>query len=199
MGWLFKYGMKRAELIRERQATHEWKGKDNTDIKDVVLASCYRGGRFSGVFYAVHERTETLGEKTATERWIEVTLMECKPIAGYGPSWGYKDMEASMGPGNFSCPLGYLDMVPEKLCATGCEGCKRESCSGLWERNWRANVRAYHAKRAAESAKVKGLKKGQIVDLEEGCSPRQLVIVSTRPLVGESGGRQYRIKPQWLA
>lgn len=196
MGWTFNTnGQRRAAMIAERAETREWKRKDGAAVKDVVLAHCFRGGRFSGVWYAVHERTATKrGMGVERERWLEVTLMKCN-----GGEWGYKDMEESMGPCEVSCPLGYLEMVPEKTCPEKCEGCAKDSCSGLWARRWRARVRAYHAERDAARVKAKALTPGTIVQLKEGCSPRELVIVSTKPLVGESGGRQYRFKPRQLA
>lgn len=199
MGWTFTYGQKRAALIAERTRTQEWERKDGTAVKDVILAHCFRGGRFSGVFYAVHERTATLRGKSETERWLEVTLMQCHTYPEHGPSWGYKDMEESMGPCEVSCPLGYLDMVPEKKCAPNCEGCAKDSCSGLWARRWRERVRAYHAERTEARDKAKALTLGQIVRLKDGCSPRELVIVSTKPLIGESGGMKYRFKAGQLA
>lgn len=200
MGWTFTYGQKRAELISERSETREWDQKDGTHVKDVVLAHCYRGGVFSGVWYAVHERTRSKDAKvTDSERWIEVTLMQCHRYPDHGPSWGYKDMEESMGPCEVSCPLGYLDMVPERTCPPDCKGCAKDSCSGLWARKWRKNVREYHAKRAASRNKVKALKPNDIVRLKEGCSPKELVIVSVRPLVGEFGGRRYKFKANQLA
>jgi hypothetical protein len=196
MGWTFTYGQKRAELIAERTAAREWKGKDGVQIKDTVLAHCYRGGVFKGTFYAVHERTHTKGKQVETERWIEVTLMQCHTYPEHGPSWGYKDMEESMGPCEVSCPLGYLEMVPEPKCAPDCP---KDGHGHVWARNWRELVRAYHAERGAATAKAKALTKGQIVQLKEGCSPRELVIVSTKPLIGESGGRQYKFKARQLA
>lgn len=190
MGWLYGW-RKKADIIERRIMPHEWDGNDGARIKDTVIAHCYRGGTFSGVFYAVHERTTKRKGKTETERWLEVTLMKC-----IGGDWGYKDMEESMGPCEVSCPLGYLEMVPEPKCAPDCP---TEGHGHVWARNWRERVRAYHAERGAATAKVKALTKGQIVQLKEGCSPRELVIVSTKPLIGESGGRQYRFKAKQLA
>lgn len=197
MGWTFTFGQKRAELIAERTAKRDWKRTDGIKVKDVVLAHCFRGGVFKGTFYAVHERTKTKrGEEPKVERWIEVTLMQCHTYPEHGPSWGYKDMEESMGPSEVSCPLSYLAMVPEPKCT---KDCPKEEHSHNWTLNWRARVRAYHAEREAVRVKAKALKPGVIVQLKPECSPRELVIVSTKPLVGESGGRQYRIKPRQLA
>ena len=103
MGWLFQPGSTRRELIKER--THGWERASNEMlVKSSCLAHCFRGGRFSGVLWSVWERTFTKG-------------------------WGYKDMEESMHPYFYSCPLGYLEMVPI------------EQFGGNEE--WRVGVRSY--------------------------------------------------------
>jgi hypothetical protein len=190
MGWTFTDGQKRAELIAERAQTREWaREKTGERVKDVVLAHCFRGGRFSGTFYAVHERTvRDGGKETERERWIEVTLMKC-----YGGSWGYKDMEETMGPCEISCPLGYLDMVPEPQCTADCP---KDGHGHVWARNWRG--RAYHAERAAQRQAAAGLKVGDTVKLKEGCTPPEIVVVQVKPLRGEYDGRVYRVKPTHL-
>lgn len=50
----------------------------------------------------------------------------------YDGQWGYKPVEASMGPTRVSCPLKFLAMVP---------------CSGETEAVWRPYVVEYWAKR----------------------------------------------------
>jgi hypothetical protein len=56
--------------------------------------------------------------------------------------WGYKDLDESMGPYYFSCPLKYLDMVPIDRYGGNAE--------------WRAGVVAYH-ERQREKQKLKAL------------------------------------------
>jgi hypothetical protein len=91
----------------------------------------------------------------------------CDLLAGQrGYCWGYKDMEESMGPCYYTCPLKYLDLVPEPD-------------------SRRAKVRAYHAKRRA-------LAVGATVKLVH-CRVPEVTIVSLRPLVGEYAGTRYRI------
>src|SRR5207244_4304144 len=106
MGWLFKEGCSRKELIAER--TEDWdRTKDGgTQIKSTCLAHCYRGGSFSGILWSVWERTFTKNGQQAepTQRWIVCDLMRYQ--RDYG--WGYKDMEESMHPYYYSCPLKYL-------------------------------------------------------------------------------------------
>ena len=110
MGWLFTLGSTRRDLIAERAKHWECTGENGMLINSTCLAHCYRGGRFSGVLWSVWERTFTRDGRIAqpTERWITCDLLRYQN--GYG--WGYKDMEESMHPYYYSCPLGYLEMVP---------------------------------------------------------------------------------------
>ena len=95
-------------------------------VKTTCLAHCFRGGRFSGVLWAVWERTFSGGER-ATERWITCDLLRYQKDYG----WGYKDMEESMHPYYYCCPLKYLEMVPI------------DQYGGHAE--WREGVRKHHA------------------------------------------------------
>ena len=126
MGWLFTRNQTRKELVAEN--THSWERtkEDGTHLKAVALKHCYRGNFFSGVLWTVWEYTYTNLDGTIKEvkRWIGCDL--CRYQKNYG--WGYKDMSESAHPFYYSCPLGYLNMVP-----VVCE-------------EWRKGVREYHAK-----------------------------------------------------
>ena len=128
MGWLFNAGWTRRDLIAERSKDWEHQRQDGLLVRSKCLAHCYRGGVFSGVLWSVWERTfQKDGQPTEPEqRWISCDLLRCE--AG---EWGYKDMEESMHHYFYSCPLGYLDLVPI------------EKYSGHAE--WRELVRQYHA------------------------------------------------------
>jgi hypothetical protein len=130
MGWLFKNGCTRKELIRERAENWEKETNDML-VRSVCLAHCYRGGVFSGVLWAVWERTFTKDGATMkpAERWITCDLLKYQN--NYG--WGYKDMEESMFPYYFSCPMKYLAMVP------------LEQFGG--HPQWRECVEQYHERR----------------------------------------------------
>lgn len=135
MGWLFKNGCSRKELIRERAESWETETSDMF-VKSTCLAHCYRGGVFSGVLWAVWERTFMKDGQAVkpAERWITCDLLKYQ--RDYG--WGYKDMEESMFPYYFSCPLGYLEMV------------SLEQYGGHPE--WREAVKQYHEKHRRHSA-----------------------------------------------
>jgi len=131
MGWLFTHGSTRQGLIRERTQNWDRTTEDGMVVKSTCLAHCFRGGRFSGVLWAVWERTFSKDGQDVqpTERWITCDLLRYQ--MGYG--WGYKEMDESMGPFYYSCPLGYLDMVPI------------DQYGG--NEQWREGVKAHHARR----------------------------------------------------
>ena len=129
MGWLFKTGYSRQDMIAERKKGWEQTKDDGTTIKSSCLAHCYRGGIFSGVLWSVWERTFVKdGQQTEPpQRWII-----CDLLRFLQSEWGYKDIEEVMHPFYYSCPLKYLDLVPI------------EQYGGHAE--WRELVRKYHAR-----------------------------------------------------
>ncbi len=128
MGWTYPNGVSRKELIQQRTRTWEREINDVL-VRSNCIAHCFRGGRFSGVLWAVWERTfERDGKQVEkTQRWITCDLIRC-----YSGDWGYKDMDESCGPYYFSCPQSYLTMV------------SLEQYGGNAE--WRSQVRLYHQK-----------------------------------------------------
>lgn len=126
MGWLFTVGSTRRELIAERVESWE-RQLGELLVKSKCLAHCFRGGRFSGVLWSVWERTFNDSEARPPERWIQCDLLQ---YSKSNDGWGYKDMDESMHPYFYSCPLGYLEKVPI------------EQFGGNEE--WRKGVQAYH-------------------------------------------------------
>ena len=179
MGWLVSSTWTRKSLIQER--TECWSTKKNsvaegkpTYIVSTCLKHCYRGNAFSGVLWGVWEQrlhdTQTDAE-LKTELFISCDLLRCSRGED-GREWGYKDMEESMGPCYYSCPLGYLEMAP------------------VANENWREDVRKYHdIRRLKFKPKV-----GMVIKLKDGCNPQYLTVVKTRPLRGQDRyGRSYKI------
>lgn len=130
MGWTYPHGVNRQELIAQRVKSWE---RDTCEmlVKTECLKHCFRGGQFSGVLWTVWKRTFTKdGEEVQPEeRFIGCDLLRC-----YGGEWGYKDMEESMGPFYYSCPLLYLELVPI------------ERFGG--NARWREEVKEHHRHRA---------------------------------------------------
>jgi hypothetical protein len=131
MGWLFKHGCSRKDLIEERAKSWEATSGEML-VTSVCLAHCYRGNLYSGILWAVWERTYTKDGQAIkpVERWITCDLLRHRKDYG----WGYKDLEESMFPYYFSCPLGYLELVPI------------DQYGGHAE--WREGVQRYHALQA---------------------------------------------------
>lgn len=95
--------------------------------------------------------------------------------------WGYKDMDESMGPCDISCPVSFLDMVPDP---------------GGYATEWRAKVRAHAERKAALKA---NLAVGATIVLRAGCTPERLTCTSVTPLraLGPNG-ISYRVPPRLI-
>lgn len=160
MGWLFMSGYSRNDVIRER--TKSW---SNERLTSVCLKHALRGN----VLWAVWEHQFKDG---STDRFIACDLLQRQKEYG----WGYKDLEESMHPSYYTCPLSFLDLAPPT-----CE-------------EWRQGVRAYHAK----MHQVPDLKVGDRVTLKN-CNIPEVTITSLRPLYGRYAGRLYHLNRRVLA
>lgn len=128
MGWYYGH-TSRKNLVSELTSGFT---RGNNHI--ACVKHCYRGNAFRGVLWSVWERRLCVGVGSRVEgTWIKCDLMEC-----VGGEWGYKPMEECMGPFYYSCPLGYLALVPDDSPGTNPE--------------WREGVRAYHAERKRSQA-----------------------------------------------
>ena len=119
MGWLFTYGIRRADLIAERTERRERVVELPTCSYRIVsrcIAHCYRGSAWRGVLWSVREHwwlnLEDGSEVLPPVRFIACDLLEYHRDGQRGDSWGYKDLCESSGPCEVSCPLSYLVMVP---------------------------------------------------------------------------------------
>lgn len=162
MGWLYTQDATRADIINE--LTHE-RVNDRGVFR--TLRKCFRGN----TMYALHES----GPPGNLKKWICVYLLQRNGKFG----WGYKDIEETMGPYYYDCPVSYLDEADPPTTETATK--------------WRDEVRAKSNQRASKRPKV-----GEIWKLIAGCCPRQIRITSLRPLRGESSGSMYRLKRRHL-
>ena len=99
-------------------------------------------------------------------------------------NWAYKPIEESMGPFEYSCPISFLDVAQHPFPNGYPEGYS----------DWRANVRAYHARRNQKVAV------GQTVKLTNGRLYR-VIEVNGRKVrgVGLDDNYTYRIPRSMLA
>lgn len=124
MGWTFTYGATRRQVIDELVPT-ERVGEDGRIFR--TLRHCCRGN----VLYTLHES----GMPGATRKWIGVYLLQ----RDRDGSWGYKDMDESMGPNYYTCPVNYLDEADDPV--------------NEFATNWRAKVRTFAVQKTAQNAK----------------------------------------------
>ena len=166
MGWLFssEWPTKAAMIKHLTEPGEAFSAKVRT------IAKAVRGN----TLWSVIEYVEDGGTYPKGTRAIICFLLESDTKRGHG--WGYKDMDESMGPCDISCPVRFLDMVPDP---------------GGYATEWRAKVRA----EAERKARLKGsLAVGATIVLRSGCKPARLTCTSVKPLRGEGPyGVIYRI------
>lgn len=130
MGWLFMNdaGANKATLVQRFRAPGYW--NDGAELlADRVVGNHY---------WAAVKRLD--GEH-AGRVFIFLALMKS---GGPNSGWGYKDMDETIGPFYYDCPLALLNMATDPP-------------YGPYAAEWRQGVRDYHAKRAARPKPVAGL------------------------------------------
>lgn len=121
MGWLYPYHTKtRADLVEDLRAGY------NTPTHKILRSQCV-GNRF----WALCEGTRSDGQVI---RYILLCLLQGPERNDPDGSWGYKEMDESVGPYYYDCPLSYLDLASEPV---------NDSA-----RIWREKVRAHHSSKA---------------------------------------------------
>jgi hypothetical protein len=162
MGWIYSASWPTKSAMIEHCTGPEMMGDKLT-----TLAKAIRGN----ALWTVIEYTSDGGSYPKGHRAILCFLLGSDVKRGGG--WGYKDMDESMGPVEVSCPVKFLDMVPDP---------------GGYATEWRAKVRAAAAKRAVKIAV------GDTLVLRTGCTPSSLVCTSVTPLRAAAHGITYRIR-----
>jgi len=154
MGWTTHAGFTKKNTI-----DYIIRPQENEKAKWTTVTHCVRGN----ILWYVREIF--LKETNTTERFIGCSILGSDK--GYG--WGSKDMCESAGPVYISCPLKYLDMVPEPT-------------DSQYAKAWREKVRKYHQK----------LVVGQKVELLY-CKIPYVTLISIRPLRGTYENTTYRL------
>jgi hypothetical protein len=134
MGWL--YGWHSPTEVRKHL-------REEIERSHTVLAE--RATAFSTHYWVLAEREHQEG---GMRRIIFLFLIRGSKRAFGRGDYGYKDMDESMGPCYYDCPLDLIDMAgppPNEYAAT-----------------WREAVRAWHAKKRAKLA----LREGQLILLD---------------------------------
>lgn len=160
MGWFFPYGATRSDIISELTPKERLSEDGKTVFR--TLRHCCKGN----VLYALHES----GPVQDTRKWIGVAIMQKSE-----GSWGYKNMDESMGPCYYNCPVSYLDAADEPV--------------NEYAANWRREVRRQAAERSRKKPKV-----GEIWSLKSSSVPQvEIVHVQGQGLRGVYQGQTYRV------
>jgi hypothetical protein len=156
MGWTYGWADK-ASLVKELTSPGHWPDGG-------LVTYSLRGNSL----WAVYEPSDG-------RRFILLYLLDgtrgAKPDDIY--RWGYKDMDESMHPFYYNCPLKFLGMAP------------------VANEEWREKVREYHAEGVRRLALVKALKVGDKVKLVS--TPGEFQITHLNPLLGVRGFNTYRL------
>ncbi len=150
MGWYFTNGATRSELIREL-----------TEPRTDGATKCLRKYASGNTLWTVWEGP--------SGRWIG-----CDLLVKSRDGWGHKPMEESMGPCEVSCPLAFLEDVPE-----------------VASEDWRERVRRFHA--------LKGVKAGERIVTHSGREYQVKSNIRGRIVASDSLGNLWRIKAANIA
>jgi len=175
MGWTYPHGATRRQIIEELTPEERSYGESVGGGFFRTLRHCCRGN----VLYALHESVKGDG---SSWKWIGVYLLQRDNRDG---SWGYKDMDESMHPYYYNCPVSYLDAADEPTTQDA--------------KTWRAEVRRQAEERKKQNAKRP--EKGQVWSCYgANCKKIRIVEVKGRRIVADNltGGGRYRILKKLL-
>lgn len=102
MGWTY--------MVKPRESTSEW-------FKNTLTWTSEAGAVTRPLAVAIVARkeayaaVETIRPDGSREVWAAVFLLDFKPSARDGLTFGYKDMDESMGPNANRCPAKILDLL----------------------------------------------------------------------------------------
>lgn len=160
MGWMITKDATKKDIIED--IIHDFSFRNDTKgFTSKCLRHCLRGN----VLWLLIEYSYDDGK---IDKWIGCYLL--RSDKGYG--YGYKDMDESVHPYYYSCPLSYLNEAPV-VC-----------------QEWRDGVIEYHKRFEV----AKNVKVGQTVKLVEGCVIPEVKIISKSPFLGKYQGMTYRVK-----
>ncbi len=168
MGWLFTNGASKAQVVREILDS-------NQGSRLTILDKALVGNNL----WIAYETPE--GKK-----FIALYLLSGRGGEGYG----YKDMDETMGPYYYDCPLRLLKVAPYN-----------NTFLNVSSFEWREKVVAFHAEKARRRAILKALKPGTVVKIKSNTAGiERATIVSVKPLRGTVGSATltYRLRPSLI-
>ena len=180
MGGTYPYNIRdKADMVAYR--VRGWSSQREVDGESVIVSGkCLDYSVRGRCLWTVWETTQTrvgASEPFIVRRWIGLDLIS-KDSSGYG----YKDMDESVHPYYYDCPLKFLDMVPE-----------------VASQDWRDGVREFHAGKKAQGKKKAAIKVGDTLKLVNTTIPEVVVVAKQGSKIqGAYQGRVYRITPRFI-
>lgn len=121
-------------------------------IRDLTVSRSYEDGhRFETLKWTCVGNNLWAVQKNTRPDGTATTFVALYLMANSRHGWGYKDMDESVGPYHVNCPLSYLEGLSEPI--------------NDWSREWRENVRKYHADRQRQREYAKALKEDDVVSI----------------------------------
>lgn len=177
MGWTFQE--KPRDVRGELDRSLTWTNEDGARrVLDSAIVNRTE-------YYAAVEWIRADGSR---EVWCAVFLLKFHPKARDGLTFGYKDMEESMGPYAWRCPLRILSLLTET-----------DNPHAL---GWRAKCREYHARRQALPKLAEGMRLrvlNECVPTINGIDVREVTVLRAgrKPLFKMEGFGGYFRWPSW--
>jgi hypothetical protein len=166
MGWLFTHGLTREQLIQERTEKQENEAGIWEYPHYKVIANClWKVCRFTN---------KKTGE---IKLFIALDLIGSQKNYGYG----YKDMDESMGPCYYTCPLSFFDIVPLPE-------------NSPYAQEWREAVKEYQQEQKRKRDLYNTLEIGKTYSLSR-CSIPHITIIGKRKrtYIGNYQNKNYRV------
>ncbi len=191
MGWLFFHGKSKEDLIKD--LVKGWEndcGENNVNhAKSTCLKHTAHGNRLWAVFERILTEKAT-GKVLDSQRYVMLFLLAKDPSCD---GYGYKDIDESMGPNYYDCPMNYIEMspLPKNIGEMDFRIKWREGVKEYWKFQKEKNK---HGKEISATLKV-----GDKIKIA-GCVPDTFTItrIDGKDVTGFSGYVDYRIKPKHL-
>ena len=146
MGWSYSHNATKESTIAELIRTYQSVKSDGSQTGRTIETRVHRV--VGNHLWAVKDVKDDAGN--VLDSFIYLALLQKDDGC-----WGYKDMDESMGPHYYDCPLTLL-----KLCEP----------SNQYAREWRERVQSFHAAKARQRAAKKACKKGATIHFKAGWS-----------------------------
>lgn len=173
MGWLFSTRWS----TRKSLIAHLTETEDNQERTRTCLTHCLRGNILWSVWEVTRKQPNSNRPLGKVYRYIGCDKLQ---FGGKSEGWGYKDMDETVHPCYYTCPLKYLDMQPRIDC-----------------QEWRDEVIKQHNLRSMP------IEPGILLGLKDGFIVKVILVVrktSRSRFIGKTrDGREFGVDRKYLS